>query len=226
MRIKIIVGLAAWLILAAFLAPAFAITPGYTACGAEAEGRDPFDGKVIKGAFARRFVAPSGLWGTCQPWVPDGGDPAMPEPQAPLPPCAARTTYETWEVAGLICTSTPPGVSTSTTLMLPETAAGRVALIRDDHGAAQGLLVMRCVVQPDRSTRWEVEGSTCGLVPQIAPQGMCAAQTIGFVYSRSKPADLYTYQGDPVTHRARVQVKAPGGATKVARCGATGRLEW
>lgn len=203
-----------------------AITPGYTACGAEAVGRDPHDGKVIKGAFARRFVAPSGIWGTCQPWVPDGGDPAMPEPPTPIPPCAAETVYRTWEVAGLVCTSTPPGDSTSTTMMLPRTEPGRVALLRDDHGAAQGLLVMRCVVQPDRSVRWVVEGQTCGLVPQVVPAGQCAAQAIGYVSSRTRPATAYVYAGEPVATGARVPVRAADGTVRVARCGALGRLEW
>lgn len=207
-------------------ASAPAITPGYTACGAEATGRDPFDGRWITGAFARRFVGPAGIWGACQPWVPDGGDPAMPEPQTPLQPCAAEATYRSWEVAGLICTSTPPGESTATTMTLPRTEAGRVALIRDDHGAAQGLLVMRCVVQPDRSTRWVVEGQTCGLVPQVVPAGQCAAQAIGYVSSRTRPATAYVYAGEPVAAGARVSVRAADGALKVARCGATGRLEW
>ena len=207
-------------------ASAPAITPGYSACGAEAVGRDPWDGKEIRGAFARRFVGPAGVWGVCQPWVPDGGDPAMPEPPAPIPPCAARTTYETWAVGALTCTSTPPGASTAMTLMLPETPVGRVALIRDDAGAAQGLLVMRCVQQPDKSVRWEIDGSTCGLVPQLAPPGQCAAQVIGYVTSRTRPAIPHVYAGDPVPAGARVPVRAADGSARVARCGAVGRLEW
>ena len=205
---------------------ASALTPGYTACGAEATGKYPFDGKEIKGAFARRFVAPNGYWGTCQPWVPDGGDPAMPEPPPPIPVCPSRQVFETWTVGGLTCTSTPAGVSTSTTMMLPETQMGRVALIRDDTGAAQGMLVMRCVQQPDKSVRWEVEGQTCGLVPQVAPAGMCSAQAIGYVFSRTRPAVVYVYSGDSVTTGTRVPVKTAEGAVKVARCGASGRLEW
>lgn len=207
-------------------AQAQSITPGYTACGAEATGRDPFDGRWITGAFARRFVGPQGVWGTCQPWVPDGGDPAMPEPPTPIQPCAAETTYRTWEVAGLVCTSTPPGDSTATTLMLPRTEHGRVALLRDDHGAAQGLLVMRCVVQPDRSVRWEVEGQTCGLVPQVAPAGQCAAQAVGYVFNRRQAPVVYVYAGDPVPTGARVSVRSADGGSRVARCGSLGRLEW
>ena len=202
-------------------------------CGAQATGidrtirttADP-NGRVVSGAFPRRWVDASGVWRDCQPWVPDGGDPAMPEPPTPLQPCQAETTYRTWEVAGLVCTSTPPGDSTATTLMLPRTEPGRVALLRDDHGAAQGLLVMRCAVKPDRSTRWDVEGMTCGLVPQVAPAGMCSAQTIGYVTSRTRPATAYTYSDEPVRQGIRVPVRAADGTVRVARCGALGRLEW
>lgn len=209
-------------------AHAQAITPGYTACGAEATGRDPFDGRWITGAFARRFVGPQGVWGTCQPWVKDGGDPAAPDPDLskPPPPCARETTYRTWEVNGLVCTSTPPGDSTASTLMLPETPAGQIALLRDDHGAAQGIMVARCTVQPDKSTRWEVSSMSCGLVPQVAPAGMCSAQTIGYVTSRTRPAVAYVYADEPVRVGIRVPVRAADGTVRIARCGALGRLEW
>lgn len=169
----ILLGLASWLILAVVLAPAFAaadppkITPGYSACGAPAEGMDPWDRKIIKGAFPRRFVAPSGIWGTCQPWVPDGGDPALPEPVQPPPDCAARDTYEVWEVKGVMCTSIPPGASTSTTMMLRQTPLGRVRLIASDKSwtamgkATYGHAVFRCVAATDGSSRWHLEGADC-----------------------------------------------------------------
>lgn len=205
---------------------------GYTRCGVEATGIDPWlrdkanpQGKSVTAARPGMAVSPEGRWFSCQPWVPQGGDPRMPEPAADKT-CPARDTFEVWEVAGLVCTSTPPGDSTSTTMMLPRTEPGRVALLRDDHGAAQGLLVMRCVVQPDRTVRWEVEGQTCGLVPQVAPTGMCSAQTIGHLTSRTRPAVPYTYSDDPVRAGIRVPVRAADGTVRVARCGALGRLEW
>lgn len=138
---------------------AHAASPGYTDCGALATGKAP-DGRMVTGTFARQFVGPDGAWHICQKWIPDGGDPAAPEP-APEVFCAARDTYEVWEVDGLQCSSIPPGFSTSTTTMLPRTKAGRVALIRAEWGPTRGMLVMRCMPRPNGTAEWRVEGSTC-----------------------------------------------------------------
>lgn len=138
-------------------------SPGYTDCGARASGRAP-DGRLMVGAFPRQFVGPDGAWHTCQPWVPDGGDPATPEPK-PDVYCPARTTYEFWEVDGLVCSSIPPGVSNSTTTMLRRTLAGRAQLIRGEWGNPQGLLVMRCTLLPDGTAAWKQEGATCAYAP-------------------------------------------------------------
>lgn len=149
-------------------ASAPSITKGYTACGAEATGKDRTQGgKLVTAKLDRQFVGPDGYWHTCQPWVPDGGDPAQPEPKLPPPDCAARDTYEVWEVKGVMCTSIPPGASTSSTMMLRQTPLGRVRLIASDKSwtamgkATYGHAVFRCVAAADGSSRWHLEGADC-----------------------------------------------------------------
>lgn len=128
-------------------------------CGAWATGTRS-DGMLWTGAQSRMWVDSTGVWRQCQPWIKDGEDPTTPEPPPELY-CAARDTFEVWEVDGLQCSSIPPGFSTSTTMMLPRTKAGRVALIRAEWGPTRGLLVMRCTPRPHGTAEWRVEGSTC-----------------------------------------------------------------
>lgn len=165
---KIFLSVVAWVLLVGLMVVSVkAATPGYTACGAQATGVDKSvrdkanpNGKVVSGAFARQFVGPDGVWHTCQPWVPDGGDPAMPEP-APTVFCEGRDTYETWEADGLTCTSIPPGYSNSTTLKLRKTPAGRAALIYNPWGNPAGMAVYRCAKLPNGAAEWKLEGATC-----------------------------------------------------------------
>lgn len=147
-----LIALALGLALATFHPAARAAEP--SKCGAFATGIRA-DGVSWTGAAPRMWVNRAGAWSLCQPWVPDGGDPEAPEP-APAVPCAARTTYETWQVGEAVCTSVPPGVSTSTTLMLQATAHGRVGVVIDEFGNERGLQVWRCV-----QGAWRLEGQTC-----------------------------------------------------------------
>lgn len=155
-------------------ASAPAITPGYTACGVEATGIDPTyrdkanpAGKTVTAARPGMAVSPAGRWFSCQPWVPQGGDPRMPEPAADKT-CPARDTFEVWEVAGRLCTSVPPGEYTGGTTKLAETKAGRVRLIVSNPEwvrmgkSTTGSIVYRCVARPDGSVDWQAEpGATC-----------------------------------------------------------------
>ena len=147
---------------------------GYTRCGVEATGVDPSyrdkanpAGKVVTATRPGMAVSPAGRWFACQPWVPQGGDPRMPEPAADKT-CPARDTHEVWEVAGRLCTSVPPGEYTGGTTKLAETKAGRVRLIVSNPEwvrmgkATTGSIVYRCVARPDGSVDWQAEpGATC-----------------------------------------------------------------
>lgn len=158
---KITLTVLAWALFTLLLLMPVAHAAEPSRCGALATGKViASDDKAITGAFPRQFVGPDGLWHYCQPWVPDGGDPMAPEPPPELY-CNARDTYEVWEVDGLQCSSIPPGFSTSTTMMLPRTKAGRVALIRAEWGPTRGMLVMRCTPRPNGTAEWRVDGSTC-----------------------------------------------------------------
>jgi len=139
-------------------------------CGAQATGIDRTirttaepNGRVVSGAFPRRWVDSSGVWRDCQPWIADGGDPTLPEPKPELA-CPAETHYRAWEVDGVQCTSIPPGESTASTLMLRRTPAGRVGLLMTQPGnwlGTEGMLLMRCVAQPDGTVAWRQDGATC-----------------------------------------------------------------
>lgn len=142
---------------------------GYTRCGVEATGIDPWlrdkahpQGKVVTGARPGMAVSPEGRWFLCQPWVPQGGDPRTPEPTADKF-CQARDTYEFWEVAGRTCSSVPPGEYSGGTVKLAATPAGRVRYITSNPEWARmgkatwGHVMFRCVVRPDGSTAWQVE---------------------------------------------------------------------
>lgn len=144
---------------------------GYSACGTIASGidrtiRDKANprGKSVTGAFPGRAVSPEGFWFDCQPWVPEGGDPAMPQPKE-LPKCAARDTYEIWESNGRLCSSVPPGESTVTTLKLKETVVGRVGYITSgpewltQGKSTYGHKMFRCVALPNGSAEWRTEGT-------------------------------------------------------------------
>lgn len=124
-----------------------------TKCGAFGIGLRA-DGSTWAGVAPRMWVDKDGWWRVCQPWVPDGGDPTMPEPNAV--PCLGRDTYEEWQEDDRVCSSLPPGAYTGTTSRLTFTEDGRVRLIRDDWGPTQGMAVFRCV----RGT-WRLEGSFC-----------------------------------------------------------------
>lgn len=121
-------------------------------CGAHASGKRA-DGTVWTGAAKRMWVGRDGYWHQCQPWVPDGGDPEMPEPKDV--PCLGRDTYESWADGEAECSSLPPGAFTGVA-RLRYTKDGAVQLLRDEWGHHQGLIVYRCV----RGV-WKVEGSIC-----------------------------------------------------------------
>ena len=143
---KFIAALFGWILLGVIAlawtpASAQTITKGYTACGAEATGKDRTQGgKSVTAKLPRQFVGPDGYWHTCQPWVADGGDPAMPEPKPELA-CPAETHYRAWEVDGVQCTSIPPGESTDSTLMLRRTPAGPAASGAAPAGAGQAAVL-------------------------------------------------------------------------------------
>ena len=166
---KFIAALFGWILLGVIAlawtpASAQTITKGYTACGAEATGKDRTQGgKSVTAKLPRQFVGPDGYWHTCQPWIADGGDPTLPEPKPELA-CPAETNYRAWEVDGVQCTSIPPGESTASTLMLRRTPAGRVGLLMTQPGnwlGTEGMLLMRCVAQPDGTVAWRQDGATC-----------------------------------------------------------------
>jgi len=123
-----------------------------TKCGAYATGKRA-DGTLWTGSAPRMFVGRDGSWHICQPWVPDGGDPEMKEPQDV--PCLGRETYELWSDGEAECSSLPPGAFTGVPKLRP-TPDGRVQLLRDEWGQHQGLIVMRCV-----RGKWKVGGSIC-----------------------------------------------------------------
>lgn len=143
---------------------------GYSACGEIATGynrslRDKANprGKVVTGAFVGMAVSPEGYWFECQPWVPPGGDPAMPRPEV-MPTCEGKTTYEFWEVDDKLCSSVPPGESTASNLKLVETEVGRVRYITSDPTwtkmgkATYGNKMFRCVALPNGKAEWRTEG--------------------------------------------------------------------
>lgn len=143
-------------------------------CGVQSTGIDKTirttaepNGRVVSGAFPGRWVDRSGIWRDCQRWVdPVGGDPEAPEP-APQVRCAARQTYEAWEVDGRVCTSIPPGVAIGMQLMLPERKPGQQALIRSDRSwvamgkPTHGFALHQCVLLPNGAAEWRLVGATC-----------------------------------------------------------------
>lgn len=166
----VVVALLFGLALASMAAHAQPVTfGGYTPCGVEATGVDPWlrdkanpQGKVVTGARPGMAVSPEGRWFVCQGWVGQGGDPRTPEP-SPDKVCSARDTYEFWEVAGRTCSSVPPGEYSGGTVKLAETPAGRVRYITSNPEwvrmgkATWGHVMYRCVVRPNGSTAWQVE---------------------------------------------------------------------
>lgn len=159
-RIRTILALICLLFLAFIVFAPLAQAGPVTRCGSWASGTDWGGTETVTAARPRQYVDEAGYWRVCPAWVPDGGDPRMPEPK-PEVYCAGRDTFEVWEVDDLQCSSVPPGVTSSTTTMLPRTKAGRVALIRAEWGPTRGLLVMRCKLQADGSAAWVREGATC-----------------------------------------------------------------
>jgi len=147
---------------------------GYTRCGVEATGIDPWlrdkanpQGKSVTAARPGMAVSPEGKWFFCQGWVPQGGDPRMPEP-SPDKMCPAKDTYEWWEVDGRLCTSIPPGDYTGGTVKLVETPVGRTRYIVSNPEwtkmgkSTHGDIMFRCVARPDGSVEWQAQpGATC-----------------------------------------------------------------
>lgn len=121
-------------------------------CGAWATGK-LVDGEAWSGVRPRGYVDRTGWWRVCQPWVPDGGDPEMPEPKEV--PCLGRDTYENWVDGEAECSSLPPGTFTGVA-RLRYTKDGATQLLRDEWGHHQGLIVYRCV-----RGAWKIEGSIC-----------------------------------------------------------------
>lgn len=140
-------------IIALILALSSSVAIAQTPCGAHATGKRA-DGSTWTGAAARMWVDKDGWWRVCQPWVPDGGDPTMPEPKAV--PCVGRDTYEEWEDGDAICSSLPPGAYTGTTSRLTFAEDGRARLIRDEWGIFQGMAIFRCT-----RGKWVKEAAFC-----------------------------------------------------------------
>ena len=140
------------LVLVLFLCGVAQAQPAPSKCGAEATGLR-VDGERWSGSAKRMYVGRDGRWHVCQPWVPDGGDPEMPEPKDV--PCLGKDTYETWSDGEAECSSMPPGAYTGVST-LRYTQDGRVQLLVDEWGRHQGLIVFRCV-----RGKWKIEGSIC-----------------------------------------------------------------
>ena len=127
-------------------------------CGAYATGIRA-DGSTWTGAASRMWVTREGRWAVCQPWVPDGGDPEMPEPP-PAIPCPDQQRYEEWTGGdGEVCSSMPPGAYTGVTDWPRAIAHGRARLLRDEWGPVQGMLLMRC-----QQGKWVRDGAFCSRV--------------------------------------------------------------
>lgn len=135
--------------------------PQPTRCGMHASGKKA-DGKMWTGAAPRMFVGTDGYWHICQPWVPDGGDPNMPEP-ASTATCPAGDVVERWTQDQRECLGDK---------LLPETAAGRAVVLIDANGGTRGMAAFRCAPNPHIVTGavWQLEGSYCNwLYPPADP---------------------------------------------------------
>lgn len=129
-------------------------------CGAYATGIRA-DGSTWTGAAPRMWVTREGRWALCQPWVPDGGDPEMPEPP-PKKGCLGRETFERWQgPPGTQCSSQPAGAYSGTMSKLREAKHDDKQLLLHGGVDGRGMLLMQCV-----QGEWRVYGSTCSVPGQ------------------------------------------------------------
>lgn len=161
-RIFLAIVLAALALVAAALAPqiiaAHAQQP--SKCGAYAVGKRA-DGSVWAGVAPRMWVDREGWWRVCQTWVPDGGDPEMPEPP-PKKGCLGRETFERWQgPPGTQCSSQPAGAYSGTMSKLREAKHDDKQLLLHGGVDGRGMLLMQCV-----QGEWRVYGSTCSVPGQ------------------------------------------------------------
>ena len=147
------------LALFALLWPGLARAAEPTRCGAHATGLRA-DGTVWTGAAPRMWVGRDGYWHTCQPWVPDGGDPEMREPRSEAR-CPAGTVIERWVQDGRECLGD---------VHLPAIRAGRAVVLIDSHGGTRGMAAFRCQATDAQASgaAWKLEGYHCHLLYQPA----------------------------------------------------------
>lgn len=124
-----------------------------TRCGQHATGIRS-DGSVWTGAAPRMWVGRDGHWYVCQPWVPDGGDPEMPEPVAPAT-CAGGVVIERWGTYPRECLAPR---------LLPTTPVGAAVVLIDASGGTRGMAAYRCT-----ASGWRVEGSFCNWLHPAQP---------------------------------------------------------
>lgn len=143
------------LLLAAYLSPAVAQGTTPSRCGAHAAGKMA-DGRMWVGAAPRMWVGRDGYWHVCQPWVPDGGDPEMPEPRSEAT-CPAGTVIERWVQDGRECLGD---------VHLPAIRAGRAVVLIDSRGGTRGMAAFRCQATDAQASgaAWKLEGYHCHLL--------------------------------------------------------------
>lgn len=133
LKLKVILAAVVWAVVLLILAPT---AQAATKCGEYATGKVINGGEVLSGAFPRQFVGDNGFWYQCQPWVPDGGDPLMPEPKPEPKDCAEARAPITWQVGELTCTSYLP---------MAEAKHNQLSIALADVGQTRGILIQRCV---------------------------------------------------------------------------------